>query len=533
MTASTPNGTTAAGADDGAPYPTLSVENFGPISKAEIELRPLTVFVGPSNTGKSYMAILAYVLHQMFGIRRHSSMGDVFPLQSPVVNLLYRNLQQHPDRSAITGAMTSMIQERTEALTEAAKDGEAAASFSIPDQVTSLLQALFHPPSGLAGLAARYLVRYFGVGADVRTLHRAGSERPLRIALSGVREGVAGNQRYTISIGKRQMRELYHGSTLPDAKPEANNFESIGKMISNYLLHETHPRDSNFATIIWDALFRVVAATDTAMFGLQPNAAYYLPAGRTGLMHAHPAVGSALFDQAADLPSADIPELPMLSGLLSDFMRHLIPSNQYKTHEDEPAKIAMEMERAVLSGHISREPSPSNYPNFTYEDINSTLSIPLRTASSMISELAPLVLLLRERIEIGDTVIIEEPEGHLHPAAQAEVARLLVKLANAGVRVIVTTHSEWLLDQFANSIRMTALSREEREGMRDRDLTLDPRQFGAWLFSHGKAGQGSRAKELLIDTEFDGTLSDYGDVAEQMYNTWAEVGNRIADRTKS
>ena len=30
----------------------LSVKNFGPIYSAEIELRPLTVFVGPSKYGK-------------------------------------------------------------------------------------------------------------------------------------------------------------------------------------------------------------------------------------------------------------------------------------------------------------------------------------------------------------------------------------------------------------------------------------------------------------------------------------------------
>ena len=45
----------------------LEVEDFGPIGKAKINLRPLTVFVGPSNTGKSYLAILIYALHRYFG----------------------------------------------------------------------------------------------------------------------------------------------------------------------------------------------------------------------------------------------------------------------------------------------------------------------------------------------------------------------------------------------------------------------------------------------------------------------------------
>ena len=51
---------------------TLSVKNFGPIYSAEVELRPLTVFVGPSNTGKSYLAILIYALHKFFSPRTMS-----------------------------------------------------------------------------------------------------------------------------------------------------------------------------------------------------------------------------------------------------------------------------------------------------------------------------------------------------------------------------------------------------------------------------------------------------------------------------
>ena len=45
----------------------IAVENFGPIvPKRTLILRPLTVFVGPSNTGKTYFATLVYALHGVF-----------------------------------------------------------------------------------------------------------------------------------------------------------------------------------------------------------------------------------------------------------------------------------------------------------------------------------------------------------------------------------------------------------------------------------------------------------------------------------
>ena len=44
----------------------LEVKDFGPIIEAKIDLRPLTVFVGPSNIGKPCLATLIYALHRCF-----------------------------------------------------------------------------------------------------------------------------------------------------------------------------------------------------------------------------------------------------------------------------------------------------------------------------------------------------------------------------------------------------------------------------------------------------------------------------------
>ena len=42
------------------PRPKISVENFGPIRKGTVEIKPLTVFAGPNNSGKSRVAAAVY-----------------------------------------------------------------------------------------------------------------------------------------------------------------------------------------------------------------------------------------------------------------------------------------------------------------------------------------------------------------------------------------------------------------------------------------------------------------------------------------
>ncbi|PRQ06575.1 AAA family ATPase [Enhygromyxa salina] len=52
----------------------------------------------------------------------------------------------------------------------------------------------------------------------------------------------------------------------------------------------------------------------------------------------------------------------------------------------------------------------------------------------------------------GSTLIIENPEAHLHPAGQSEIGRFLARVVADGVQVIVETHSDHVLNGIRHAV---------------------------------------------------------------------------------
>ena len=136
-----------------------------------------------------------------------------------------------------------------------------------------------------------------------------------------------------------------------------------------------------------------------------------------------------------------------------------------------------------------------------------------------------MALFLEKRIQPQDFLIIEEPESHLHPATQAALARMLVRLVQNEVRVIITTHSDWLLDQLGNLVRFSQLPAGQNNG-----LSLSPEQMGVWLFQSQAESQGTVVQEIVYDDESGTYPVGFGDVAAALYNEWADAANKIAEQ---
>ncbi|GAJ06031.1 unnamed protein product, partial [marine sediment metagenome] len=71
----------------------------------------------------------------------------------------------------------------------------------------------------------------------------------------------------------------------------------------------------------------------------------------------------------------------------------------------------------------------------------------MNESSSAVRSLLDVGFYLRHCAQKGDLFIIDEPELNLHPENQCRLARLFACLVNAGLKVFITTHSDYIVKE--------------------------------------------------------------------------------------
>ena len=475
----------------------IEVADFGPIRRAAVDLRPLTVFAGPSNTGKSYLAMLVYALHQCF---------------SPSFQKPHEPIRaRHMFSFNITMAEALMDQDdlRESIANWWAQLGRNE-SAPLPDDLARAFRSVLERIPGSGRYVEQEVNRCFGTDVAKDLVRRESADHRATIALHLPDERGREQARYRVDFGSKGVEVAGQFNTLP----EVSGFSAEDSDLPGYYDEDPSFLLSSAVNAMFESLTRPLT-----------RRAYYLPSDRTGVMHSHQVVVSALIQRATAAGLRPSESVPLLSGVLADFLNGLIWMNQPR--RTPLRKLADVLEQNLLAGAVRLNRSETGYPSFAYRPAKWDSDVPLMRTSSMVSELAPVVLYLRYLVEPGDLLIIEEPESHLHPALQTAFARELARLVHSGVRVLLTTHSEWILEALANLVRLSELPEERREGIPGADVALTPDQVGAWLFRPDSDGAGSAVEEIPLDTEAGSFPAGFGEVTESLYNEWARIANRI------
>ena len=501
----------------------ISVKDFGPIVKGAVELKPLTIFVGPSNTGKSYMATLIYAMEKSLGwhgIKPYEGFVDYETLKlmkraaPPGVLLDLKRDLKVDDR--VTRAIGNWA--------EAAGAGQSRDSplASLPEEARSLVDREMKRSLQSAGkLLGEELQRCYGPISDIR------NRRP---GATSLQIGVERDEPL-LRVSYGEDEDSLRASPESEWDVSQTLVQTTENMIGGIRAGEVRLSPEDQATIEL-LIFLSLAVEDAAqtLFADFEDRCYYLPAARSGIVQGHKAIAGMVVRQSSYAATRS-PEIPILPGIFTDFIGNMLDIGQIvgwsgwnvrRARRTRTKGVVDFLESEVVRGKVDLDPGgDAAHPAILYAPIAGQPEageFPLDRTSSMVSELAPVVLFLKHLVSSGNLVVLEEPESNLHPASQRQMARAIVRLVNAGVKVIITTHSDYFVGQINNLLKLSHASPRKRkeEGYAAEDC-LKPDNVSAYHFRMDDDLGGSVVDKLEMDPDFGIDEQEFTRVSEDLY----------------
>jgi len=416
----------------------LTLENFGPLRKAEIDLKPMTIFIGPNNSGKTYTATMIYALLRSVE-RANLRPGD--PIRS------FQSWES--DAKAVNTAWKrwkSLARLRENGLPRKLDKGtvvELAQVFAKPlaEQLNREIRRCWPPAGG--------------------PLNRAGTKH---FQLDFHSEPLS-------FIHEQDSRSLQ----IRPPKEPVKTPEGMMELLSPLMRGESPAPDQ------MDKYMRLADIGSPVLFSAFDRAAYYIPASRVGIFRTYRMITDSALDRFEwtdhSQPGAH------LVGVDLDLIRYFINLPQAPGPDPFP-RIAAEMAKELIGGDIEIMWTDKRLPPIILIKIVEREISP-QHASSADCAMLPVLLFASFLVRRGDLLIIDEPEAHLHPQNQKILAKYLVKFVRAGVNLIITTHSEYLLAKLSNFVMLEDVKKEKRKDLGfEEDDFLAKDQVGVYRFKY-------------------------------------------------
>ena len=441
----------------------IDLENFGPVVKGTIRLKPLTILVGPNNSGKSYASVL---IHSILS----TSTLSPSMLKNTLTEDLDVQLQQMKKR-------TSQISVR---------------------------------PTTVKRIRDTY-VKEFGTSIGKKLSYNFKSE-PVDMIRNGSKStkiSISGNNTIDIIIKKGEITsKLKTPNTKVTIKSSDNpHLPIIQESASGIVVNMTPDMKKITPYILYEHLERA-----TLPFSLK---SYYLPATRSGIIQTYKILAANLMstnDEKMDtFPTHTIP------GTITDLASNLLTIPNQKGSFANVAKL---MEDDLLEGSINLPQSRDKFPEITY--VPKGNSLPLHLASSTVSEIAPISMYLKYLVSNGDLLIIEEPESHMHPANQSRMAKNIVRMIRAGLNVLITTHSPYIVERLGQFVMAGMLDEKTRTKRAEyKTEYLLPDEVSPYVFKQSRGGyhihEIEKNQDVGIDQEeFTSILNELGNKAAML-----------------
>lgn len=374
----------------------ISIENFGAIKKRiEIEPKPLTIFCGSNNTGKTYGL---YVLNALMDSRFVAS----FDWAKHNAKLLLEQGRLLIDRESWLG-----------------DDALKVAQKNISQGLKSSLARFFVADSGLTDDAI------FEISLSL-------SEIESSVVDLDFSYGDANNSSQKKPMGLR--------GKFSD--------KSIG-----LLLYGDWPNTAAVERVLNNALMALYCP-------IRQGRALLLPAERTGINLFFRELNSRRAALLRHVTSQTLDTNELLKDIIVS--RYPQPIHDYIEFMNAQPEIKRQTSEnfADLAAWLQKEVLRVKYKVDRYGDISiaplrSKTELGLHLGSSTAKTFFGLWSYLNHLAQPGDCLMIDEPELNLHPLNQRNIARLLAELVNRGIRVVVSTHSDYMVREWGNLVMLS------------------------------------------------------------------------------
>ena len=190
--------------------------------------------------------------------------------------------------------------------------------------------------------------------------------------------------------------------------------------------------------------------------------------------------------------------------------------NKYLHHEIIQGKYGVDK-----NGNIAFEPYQRKFKGNIFKD-----KIDLHLSSSTVKTFFSLEFYIEHIAKDGSVLIIDEPELNLHPDNQRRIARLLARLVNAGVDVVISTHSDYIIREFNNLI-MLSRNFSSRDSLLekykyDKSELIGPEKVKVYIVNDGKVESAEMDDEGIIMDTFDDIINQMNQSSNEIYITMIE-----------
>lgn len=165
-------------------------------------------------------------------------------------------------------------------------------------------------------------------------------------------------------------------------------------------------------------------------------------------------------------------------------------------------EIAKEIEDKLLNGTllVTKEGDLQFVSNK-----NKGKKLPIHMSASIVKTMSSLVFYLKYIAQKSDLIIIDEPEMNLHPDSQVILTKIFAKLLSQGFRLLISTHSDYIIREFNNLI-MTSNRGEMVKNVAEKYLydlndSINPNDVACYFFHFPKPNSKQvSVKNIEIDS---------------------------------